>query len=105
MMLDSWIRYWCCGFQGIIYPSTRQRSWFGRTYKSSTRQVSRQEASATRQEIERLTAIADRFRDLSVGECTLPAQPTRSGFRRSPERPDLSEHRRGNTVPHLRGCW
>ena len=37
------------GFQGWFYPSTRQRCEFGSTYKSSTRQVTRQEASVTRQ--------------------------------------------------------
>jgi len=35
------------GFPGWFYPSTRQRCAFGSTYKSSTRQ----EASATRQEM------------------------------------------------------
>jgi hypothetical protein len=37
------------GFQGQFYPSTRQRCFFGSTYKSSTRQVTRQKPSATRQ--------------------------------------------------------
>ena len=38
------------GFQGVFYPSGRQRCAFAGTYKSSTRQVSRQEASGSRQE-------------------------------------------------------
>src|SRR5215510_14370172 len=35
------------GFQGVFYPSTRQRCVFRTTYKSWTRPVTRQEASAT----------------------------------------------------------
>ena len=38
------------GFPGVFYPSGRQRCGFAGTYKSSTRQVSRQEASGSRQE-------------------------------------------------------
>jgi hypothetical protein len=34
------------GFPEVFYPSTRQRCSFGSTYKSSTRQVTRQQASA-----------------------------------------------------------
>jgi len=37
------------GFQGRFYPSGRQRVVIGRTYKSLTRQITRQEPSATRQ--------------------------------------------------------
>ena len=37
------------GFQGRFYPSDRQRVVIGRTYKSLTRQITRQEPSATRQ--------------------------------------------------------
>ena len=33
------------GFQGVIYPSTRQRCVFARAYKNFTRQITRQEAS------------------------------------------------------------
>src|ERR1051325_8254127 len=37
-------------FRGWFYPSTRQHYAFGRAYKSSTRQVTRQKPSGTRQE-------------------------------------------------------
>jgi hypothetical protein len=43
-------------FQGSFYPSTRQHSLFGSTYKSLTRQITRQEASATRQKSGELCA-------------------------------------------------
>src|SRR6266850_3646776 len=44
--------------QGWFYPSTRQRCVFRRTYKSSTRQVTRQEPSTSRQRAVRsLSAI------------------------------------------------
>jgi hypothetical protein len=38
------------GFQGMFHPSTRQPCTIARTYKFSTRQVTRQKASGTRQE-------------------------------------------------------
>jgi len=39
------------GLQGVFYPSGRQRYVISMTYRSSTRQITRQEASATRQEM------------------------------------------------------
>jgi len=38
-------------FQGVFYPSGRQRCAFAGAYKSPTRQITRQKPSATRQEI------------------------------------------------------
>jgi len=37
------------GFPGVFYPSTRQPFVIASTYKSSTRQVTRQQPSPTRQ--------------------------------------------------------
>src|SRR6266481_2085169 len=39
------------GLQGVFYPSGRQRYVISMTYRSSTRQITRQEASGTRQEM------------------------------------------------------
>jgi hypothetical protein len=49
------------GFPGWFYPSTRQRCVFGSTYKSSTRQITRQKASATRQEMRYVHRLAIRY--------------------------------------------
>jgi hypothetical protein len=38
-------------FQGVFYPSIRQHFVIGSTYKSPTRQVTRQGASGTRQDL------------------------------------------------------
>jgi leucyl-tRNA synthetase len=57
-------------FQGVFYPSGRQRWAIGRTYKSLTRQITRQKASGTRQEFLRVekSAIVSgmAFRDIAA---------------------------------------
>ena len=69
------IQWQCSASQGVFYPSGRQRWAIAGTYKSLTRQVTRQKPSTTRQV--RLKIIRDKI--MGSHEPLTPALPVERG--------------------------